>query len=144
MFDIKILKKRHSCNMQHAPCHQNGNTGNHFIPLFILRKENVPKEKNEFIQKITFMSRLLKCLEKRKRWNFIHDYYHCYYACISSFRHQHYHQMTIAIISKLFCFSFLGASWALKCLDFRFWAWLTSILEAIYCRSMFLHWTFWL
>lgn len=75
--------------------------------------------------------------EKDAKWNFIHDYYHCYYACISSFQHQHYHQMMLANISKLFCFTLL------RLLDselFRFWDWVPSILKAIYCRSKFLHW----
>lgn len=96
--------------------------------------------KNEFIQKITFMSRLLrnkkeKDAKQTNEWNVTHDYYyHRCYACISSFQHQHYHQTMIENISKLFCFTFfrpLGPEM------FGFWAWLTSILKTIYCRSKF-------
>lgn len=124
LFDMKILGKRHLCVMLHAI--ENVNAGNHFFRI-LLAKKNFPKEKNEFIQWIIFMSRLLKCLEKRKSCemnertnerNFIHDYYyHCYYFCISSFQYQHYHQMMIANIFKLFCFTFLRL-WILKCLNF--------------------------
>lgn len=83
LFDIKIPEKRHSC-------HQNGNAENHFFVILFFFRE----AKNEFIQRITFMGRLLKMFGKMKKMRngilftiiiivIMPD------ACISSFQPQH-------------------------------------------------------